>query len=659
MKNKRKLRYKDFDKEQSDEKDTGKEGIAEAPSTMVNKLEDAQEEIITEEEEENLSIDNNNTIDTIPHEIDDETLNDICKDALEISAYNSDKPKEFIERLNEKNDDWKDLDSKNGIKSYLKINKKKFKLNNDDINIITDLRLAQIKKQKQAKTTPSKQQKSGGKSTSHKLTIDEAHRWRMLEKNKKIANYMVLKINNQVEEKEEYITIKMTLDDNSRKIELIILDGVNLDIDTLMTEECYDSILQQTKMGGLPLLTVSDLKQIYEDLLENQSEFIYFKRDIYYKLAALYSITTYFTEIFNTIGYVDIKAPDLGFGKTQLLEIIIYSSFHGVWDIDITAPNIYRRMKHGIILTMGFDDVDNKYGKDNEQGGLTGVIDSGYKRGARVSRINSITGESTKFPTFGPKLWTRKTKIPKSLLSRAIPFPMVLNRNKLLKNRQPTPKDFETIRNKLYLMRWSIMDEVKSVYTNLMETRKLTGRIGEVFLPVLVVAKLIDEKLYEEILRFAILCDKKNKQFLRNQMKAMMIEVLCKNFDFRGKIKGTEIVDQFNLKLAREKYLKTRANGESIHISSQKVYPILDDLNFDRGSSTGNAMYVDVDIEKLEDLSYAYGFEDLFTESEKFGKDFEKKREKEHKKLQAEGHTEKEILENEVFGAIGDSKSKD
>lgn len=298
----------------------------------------------------------------------------------------------------------------------------------------------------------------------------------------------------------------MWISDQGRNLLRNVQANVNLDLDTLMTESCYDEIVRQSKAGGLPLLTATDLKQIYEDLKDIQSDFVYFNKEIYYEIVALYSIATYFVDKFLTIGYMDIPAPEPEFGKTTLMEIVIYSCFHGVWDTKITAPNIYRRMKDEIIITMGFDDIDNSYGifDDDPAGGLTSVIDSGYRRGARVTR--QVKEETVKFPTFGPKVWTRKDKIPPTPLSRAISIPMVQNKNqKILKNRPPTVKDFEKIRDRLYLMRWSIMDEVERKYLNLMSQQVLTGRVGEVFISVLTIAKLIDDTLYDEILQFVTL----------------------------------------------------------------------------------------------------------------------------------------------------------
>lgn len=499
---------------------------------------------------------------------------------------------------------------------------------------------------------PPPKKKSIDESTKERwasLTVNEIDQMKRAKKENVVTNYYVTEVVDPKTNHKLKRTIKMWLEDKKVGI-LRDVVYIDLDIDTLMSDECYDRLFKRSDTKALIIYTIKDLQDVYEKLKTRQSEFLYFKKDIFYKLIALISIATYFTDVFYTICYVDIHSPEAGFGKTLLMEIIVYSSFHGVWDIDITPANIFRRLKDGVVLTMGFDDLDKKYDRDTEPGGLTPVIDSGYKKGARVPRYNQRLEITERFPTFGPKIWTRKKKIPSTPLSRAISIPMVKNfGQKVIKNRPAIPKDFKELRDTLYCLRWYITKEVKKVYKDLYRNRILTGRVGEVFIPVLTIAKLIDEELYDEIFRFATTHEDKRYSHMMSHMRAMLIQVLCKNINFRGKTKGIDICKEYNFKLAEEKYLPQHADGSAKDLTAPKVYEILDTLHFNLDDGAGGWKYVDVDIEVLEEHARTYGFIDLFNEAEEKRKNREKSRDE----LRAQGLTEKEILKSEQLEVIG------
>ncbi|MFX0174368.1 MAG: hypothetical protein ACFE9L_21025, partial [Candidatus Hodarchaeota archaeon] len=206
--------------------------------------------------------------------------------------YDSQNPMKFIKELDENDPTWKILPDNSAKIEYLKSNKENYKLKRADIKVIGSLLPTETQQPQAKKTTLSKQQKSGKKPTTSALTINEIHKWKTKPRIRKIANYIMFRVKNPHTGKEESAIIQITINSQSREVELAHMPDVDLDLDTLMTEDCYNTILTQSKAGGLPLFTVDELKQIFEDLMKIQSQFIYFKKDIYYKIAALYSITT-------------------------------------------------------------------------------------------------------------------------------------------------------------------------------------------------------------------------------------------------------------------------------------------------------------------------------------------------------------------------------
>lgn len=66
------------------------------------------------------------------------------------------------------------------------------------------------------------------------------------------------------------------------------------------------------------------------------------------------------------------------------------------------------------------------------------------------------------------------------------------------KQKDPTPKNFQEIRDKLYVLILKEHEKVKEAYKNIKDGDVLQGRNADIFYPLLSIAKLAeDEALYE------------------------------------------------------------------------------------------------------------------------------------------------------------------
>lgn len=126
-------------------------------------------------------------------------------------------------------------------------------------------------------------------------------------------------------------------------------------------------------------------------------------------------ITTYATP------YLYVSSPEPGSGKTRVLEIAQLIARNPVDASNLTASSLFRRMETQ--PTVLIDEVDGIFnGAKNED--MRVVLNSGYKRGGNVWRV--VMGESTEFPTFGPKLMVGldNSCLPGTLIDRCIEFRM-------------------------------------------------------------------------------------------------------------------------------------------------------------------------------------------------------------------------------------------
>jgi hypothetical protein len=157
---------------------------------------------------------------------------------------------------------------------------------------------------------------------------------------------------------------------------------------------------------------------------------------------------------------------------------------------------------HGAI---GIDEIDKLYLKYKENANIFSLLNSGYSKGMPSYRMD-MSGEVPKiisYDGFGLKAFTRTREIPKELKSRSISISML--RNKGLKGiiRDPDPSDFQQIRDKLYSYRLKHFQTIKNSYEEIKKLDALEGRQGDLYYPLLTMAKLVSEDLFNRILEYA------------------------------------------------------------------------------------------------------------------------------------------------------------
>jgi hypothetical protein len=243
---------------------------------------------------------------------------------------------------------------------------------------------------------------------------------------------------------------------------------------------------------------------IYEELRTQQSKYLYLEEDIYYDLESLGSATTFFREVFYTYPYFDFFSPENNTGKTTAMKVLIWCSYYGFCMQRPTEAILFRAVDscHGAI---GIDEIDKLYLKYNENANIFSLLNSGYSKGLASYRMD-MSGEVPKiiaYDGFGLKAFTRTEEIPKELISRSIIITML--RNKGFKHiiRDPEPGDFQQIRDKLYFYRLKHFERIKKIYEEIKKSDSLEGRQGDLYYPLLTMAKLVSDDLFNRILEYA------------------------------------------------------------------------------------------------------------------------------------------------------------
>jgi len=159
--------------------------------------------------------------------------------------------------------------------------------------------------------------------------------------------------------------------------------------------------------------------------------FVVLPHEHQYPVLSTWVIHTWAFDYAQTTPYIYINSPEMGSGKSLLLDVLTPIVNNPMATIDATGPVIFRAIE-ALEPTLMFDEVDAVWsGAKNE--GLRGVLNGGYKRGGKVYRLKSGASEEAgkladagigTYNTFCPKILCgiHNGQLPATLVDRCIPL---------------------------------------------------------------------------------------------------------------------------------------------------------------------------------------------------------------------------------------------
>jgi len=221
---------------------------------------------------------------------------------------------------------------------------------------------------------------------------------------------------------------------------------------------------------------------------------------------------------------------DFETGKTRGLKTAVWASHRGMLCIDPTPASMFRTVD-AYRPTYGIDEF-TKLTEDIQR-----ITRASYKKGEKVPRIEKIKKERfvlSLFETFTPFILATTEKIPDMLLSRTIQITMKRAKDPNPERRDPEPEDFEDIREKLYLSRLTFANKV---YENSKEIDKLNlglyGRDYEIWKPILTIARVIGEQVFNNVLNLAKEMIEERKEHLHYEEK-LLLQIIGDLFKEQG-----------------------------------------------------------------------------------------------------------------------------
>jgi hypothetical protein len=225
------------------------------------------------------------------------------------------------------------------------------------------------------------------------------------------------------------------------------------------------------------------------------------------ELVACYSLTTWFLDAFNVIGYLWPNGSK-GSGKTVLLHVVAETAYLGQV---ILAGGSYATLRdladYG--ATLAFDDAENLSDPKLTDPDKRALLLAGNRRGSTVTVKEpgpNRTWRTRHVDAFCPRLFSA-IKLPDDVLaSRSIVIPLIRTPDSHRADVDPLdydtwPHDRRQLIDDLWALALAYLPELRTYYRTISERASLTGRNLEPWRAILAVALWLDEKDPEGCLR--------------------------------------------------------------------------------------------------------------------------------------------------------------
>lgn len=224
---------------------------------------------------------------------------------------------------------------------------------------------------------------------------------------------------------------------------------------------------------------------------------------------------TYFYDVFDHFPLIFIFGVSES-GKTRLLKVFLFGSYHGKLMIDPSEASVFRgreEEKH----TLCIDECEQfSNPKNPAYKMILTLLNASYSKYTSVPRYDEAgAGKKVRrdFHLYGPTVLDGTKQIQGITLSRAI----MLISYKVRRNfPEPKPEAFQSFREEMYYHRLTQAFRVKSVYDETDISKKATARFEEIFQPLFALTKIFGTPEEEAALT----------EFVKEYEKTMRIEAV-------------------------------------------------------------------------------------------------------------------------------------
>ncbi len=316
-----------------------------------------------------------------------------------------------------------------------------------------------------------------------------------------------------------------------------------------------------------------EIKEIFEKIKEQFKFYIDFGEEDWYDFMSCWVIGTYFYRMFLSYPYI-LLLGDIESGKTKTQTLVALLSFNAELTFNSTPPYIIFAIHHNC-ATCCVDEAERLANEKSENAQVViSMYNEGYKKGVSHGKMEAKGQQwvPKKFDGYSPKIFASTKGLTPTLISRSIKIIMTRTPNKEIENREVGINNpiFQELRDKLYLVFMKYAQEIVVMYNNLTD-EEILGREWELSKPILTIAKVIDEKLYQNLRSFLLKVQKeKREEILEEMTTPKLLESILRMIEANEKEEEVQEIkagELFELEKAKEKEkirLKFYSNKEII-----------------------------------------------------------------------------------------------
>lgn len=323
-----------------------------------------------------------------------------------------------------------------------------------------------------------------------------------------------------------------------------------------------------------------DARQLFDKVRSQYERFLYYRNPVWYDVHALWDIGSYFFMLFNAYPLFELRGVQ-GSAKSKTMEVSQRITLNAS-DIMINPSEATLfRDTHELRPTKYIDEAEklfpfNPKTKQVEPDLRAELINSSYSRGGVVPRQEKVGNRfmTVRYHTYSPTMIGSIRGLHGATEDRAISHISVKAPDKDARgelevkdsDNEPT---WQEIRDSLYLFGLQNWKAVEELYRNFGEETGIKRRDFQLWKPLLALAKLVGQDVYERVKKFAIdLSEQKKLDFIpEGSVDYIILKFLhARVKDLDDPLKRTYVKDiredvKFDLPELKERTLSSRLDN--------------------------------------------------------------------------------------------------
>ncbi len=239
--------------------------------------------------------------------------------------------------------------------------------------------------------------------------------------------------------------------------------------------------------------------EIYTEVVSYFRKFIDYPNDLYYDFMALWTIGTYFYNLYQAYPYVHLTGTKR-VGKSLTLKIVSELAFNALFSSSMTSAAAYRAVE-SCSTTLLLDEAENlqKKDKNEDKDDKIEILKAGYMKGPKAIRCTGDNHDPVGFDVYSPKMFGSIQSMDKILADRVITLTLARKKRQLPEfDFVEAKKDMAKTRDKLYVL---MLDHAKDIVDEIHAGIGWDGvrdRERELWTPILTIAQFFDAYQIDE-----------------------------------------------------------------------------------------------------------------------------------------------------------------